>query len=162
MVAALTAAGRPVPGYLRAAVDELRPRHTERATFAMHCFWSGEACLGELDGIQATRAGFLEGREVVEVTFDPDVIGYEELLQRARDGGCSDAVFTHTLGPRPARLRRSSERVPDLPVAPCAARPRRTRSATCSEPRSGPSSSRRVSRCGSMPRSPRVARPCRT
>lgn len=96
MIAALEAAGRPVPLYLEDVVDELSPRRRERATFAMHCFWSGEACLGEIDGVLSSRAGWLEGSEVVELSFDPSVVHYEELLRTARTRSCSDAVFTHS------------------------------------------------------------------
>ncbi len=96
MVAALEAADRPVPAYLQDVVDELSPRSRERATFAMHCFWSGEVCLGEIDGILASRAGWLEGSEVVELTFDPSVVSYEELLRAARTRSCSDGVFTRS------------------------------------------------------------------
>ena len=96
MVAALAAAGRPVPAYLRDVVDELAPNNHERATFAMHCFWSGEACLGEIDGILASKAGWLDGHEVVELSFDPAVVTYEELVQAAQSRACSDAVYTHS------------------------------------------------------------------
>lgn len=94
MVAALDAAGRPVPVYLRDVVDELSAQGRERATFAMHCFWSGEACLGEIDGVLSSKAGWLEGHEVVELTFDPTVVSYDELLRAAAP--CSDAVYTHS------------------------------------------------------------------
>jgi len=92
MVAALDAAGRPVPAYLRDVVDELSASH-ERATFAMDCFWSGEACLGEIEGVLESRAGWLDGREVVELSFDPTVVRYDALLRAA--SACSDAVYTH-------------------------------------------------------------------
>jgi len=46
MIESLTAAGRPVPGYLQDAVDELAPRRARTLTFAMHCFWTGEVALG--------------------------------------------------------------------------------------------------------------------
>ncbi len=94
MIAALEAAARPVPTYLRDVVDELSVVESKRATFSMHCFWSGEACLGEIDGVLASRAGWLEGIVVVELIFDPSVVSYGELLRAAPT--CSDAVFTHS------------------------------------------------------------------
>lgn len=95
MIAALDAAGRPVPAYLRDAVDELRTNESRQATLSMSCFWSGEACLGEIDGIQSSRAGYLDEREVVVVSFDRSKLSYEELLRAARQKGCADAVFAH-------------------------------------------------------------------
>jgi hypothetical protein len=94
MVAALDAAGRPVPAYLRDVVEELSAKRGERATFAMHCFWSGEACLGEIDGVLTSVVGWFDGREVVELTFDASVVSYTELLHGAAH--CSDAVYTHS------------------------------------------------------------------
>lgn len=92
---ALTAAKRPVPGYLQVARDESDPR-TERAVFAMHCFWEGEAVLGALDGVVATRSAFHDGAEVVEVTFLPRRIGKEQLTKAAQAKSCrpvqADAV----------------------------------------------------------------------
>ncbi len=80
--AALRAAGRAVPPYLALAAAEARSGAAVRATFGMHCFWEGEAALGGLDGVLATRAGHLQG-EVVEVTFLPELLSYERLLQIA-------------------------------------------------------------------------------
>lgn len=94
MVEALDAAERPVPAYLRDVVHELSATGRERATFAMHCFWAGEACLGEIDGVLASQAGWLDGHEVVELAFDSSAVSYAELLRAAM--ACSDAVYTHS------------------------------------------------------------------
>lgn len=93
MAASLTAAGRPVPGYLAALADELGPQRIERATLAMACYWQGEACLGGLPGLLSSRAAWLEGREVVELRFDASRLDYRALLERARAAGCADGVF---------------------------------------------------------------------
>ena len=70
---------------------------TEIATLGAGCYWCVEAVLQQVDGVRALRAGFMGGdvedpsyeavcwgvtghAEVVEVTFDPDVISYRELL----------------------------------------------------------------------------------
>ncbi len=105
MVQALEGAGREVPRYLREAVEETRPRSEERATFGMYCYWSGEACLGGIPGIVASRTGVLAGSEVVEVLFDPEVMTYERLLAEARRRGCADRVVAHT----PAQLSLARE-----------------------------------------------------
>ncbi|MFO1030141.1 MAG: VPGUxxT family thioredoxin-like (seleno)protein, type 2 [Planctomycetota bacterium] len=91
MAEALAAAKRPLPGYLQIARDE-SDRRTERAVFAMHCFWEGEAVLGALDGVVATRSAFHDGAEVVEVTFLPARIGREPLTQAAAAKSCRPVV----------------------------------------------------------------------
>jgi len=69
----------------------------KRATFGAGCFWGVEAAFRRLDGVRATRVGYAGGSterpsyeqvcahrtghaEVVEVTYDPAVIPYEQLL----------------------------------------------------------------------------------
>ncbi|MEO1337820.1 MAG: hypothetical protein AAFV29_19410, partial [Myxococcota bacterium] len=91
MQTALKAAGRTVPGYLSLLDDELSPTRTETALFAMHCFWTGEVCLGDIDGVVGTRTGWRSGREIVEVRFDPKRLSMADLLKRARP--CSNRAF---------------------------------------------------------------------
>ncbi len=104
MVAALEAAGRPVPEYL-GWVDGDARAPLARATFATHCFWVGEACLGSEPGVKATRASWQDGREVVEVWFDERQIDHATLVARARQRGCSDEplAFDPREPPRPAK-----------------------------------------------------------
>ncbi|MFW6435665.1 MAG: peptide-methionine (S)-S-oxide reductase MsrA [Halovenus sp.] len=68
------------------------------ATFGGGCFWCVEAAFKELDGVSAAVSGYAGGHvedptyravcsgttghaEVVQVEYDPDVIGYDELLE---------------------------------------------------------------------------------
>ena len=70
---------------------------THKATFGAGCFWGVEAAFRQIDGVSATRVGYAGGRldnptyedvcshttghaEVVEVTYDPDQVSYEQLL----------------------------------------------------------------------------------
>jgi len=46
--------------------------------------------------VLATSPGWLGGGEVVEVTFDPAVISYGELLDQARARDCAAAVWTRS------------------------------------------------------------------
>jgi peptide-methionine (S)-S-oxide reductase len=66
----------------------------EKATFGAGCFWGVEVSFRKVPGVTATAAGYLGGTlanpsyedvctghaEVVEVTYDPSKVGYEDLL----------------------------------------------------------------------------------
>ena len=69
-----------------------------KATFGAGCFWGVEAAFRQLEGVTRTRVGYSGGQtenptyedvcshttghaEVVEVTYDPERISYDDLLQ---------------------------------------------------------------------------------
>jgi peptide-methionine (S)-S-oxide reductase len=69
-----------------------------KATFGAGCFWGVEAAFRQLDGVTKTRVGYSGGHkenpsyedvcahgtghaEVVEVTYDPERLTYDDLLQ---------------------------------------------------------------------------------
>lgn len=69
----------------------------QKATFGMGCFWCSEALFQRLDGVTAVKSGFEGGglanpsyeevctgttghAEVIELTYDPQKISYDELL----------------------------------------------------------------------------------
>src|SRR6476659_11075339 len=75
---------------------------TEKATFGAGCFWQVEATFQELPGVLETAVGYEGGHvdnptyeqvcggttghaEVTQVTFDPDKISYEEILEKFGD-----------------------------------------------------------------------------
>ncbi len=70
----------------------------EKATFGSGCFWCSEAVFSELKGVMAVQPGYSGGKvanpsyeqvctgttghaEVAQVTFDPGVVSYRELLE---------------------------------------------------------------------------------
>jgi peptide-methionine (S)-S-oxide reductase len=70
---------------------------TEVATLAGGCFWCLEAVYDELKGVQSVESGYIGGKldhpsyeavcsgrtghaEAVQITFDPNVVSYRELL----------------------------------------------------------------------------------
>ena len=70
---------------------------TETATFGAGCFWGVEAAFRQIEGVTRTRVGYSGGKlenptyedvcshttghaEVVEVTYDPERVSYDQLL----------------------------------------------------------------------------------
>jgi len=70
----------------------------KKATFGAGCFWGVEAAFRQLDGVTRTRVGYSGGTldnptyedvcshttghaEVVEVTYDPERVSYDQLLE---------------------------------------------------------------------------------
>ncbi len=96
MIEALEAAKRPVPPYLRLAAAEAaaaEPGGAATVTLAVHCFWEGETRLGALEGVITTRAKWHDGREVVEVSFDPRTLSLGRLIAQASESHCADRVY---------------------------------------------------------------------
>jgi peptide-methionine (S)-S-oxide reductase len=73
-------------------------RGMEKATFGAGCFWGVESAFRRLAGVQSTQVGYAGGElknptyhdvctdrtghaEVVEVTYDPQVVSYHDLLE---------------------------------------------------------------------------------
>ncbi len=101
LVASLEAANRSVPEYVRlvAADANLAPdaaSKSGKATFAMHCYWEGEAKLGRLSGVLSTRAAWVDGKEVVDITYDPSILDYHQLVDQAKSIECASTVYART------------------------------------------------------------------
>jgi len=77
---------------------DAQPKKLQKATFGMGCFWCSEALFQQLKGVTSVKSGYEGGTvpnpsygdvctgttghaEVIEVTYDPAVIKYEELLE---------------------------------------------------------------------------------
>jgi peptide-methionine (S)-S-oxide reductase len=78
-------------------INKMSDHKTEVATFAAGCFWCVEAQFQQLKGVQKVESGFTDGHvanptykdvctgttghaEACNITFDPSVISYDELL----------------------------------------------------------------------------------
>ena len=90
MVRALVNSSLEVPEYLYTLEQEFEAEiaGTKKRTYSMYCFWSGEKAFGEMEGVVATTAGFANGREVVEVIYNPEVIDPEDLDEYASENSC--------------------------------------------------------------------------
>lgn len=83
---------------LASANTNAQSKKLQKATFGMGCFWCSEALFQRLNGVTAVRSGYEGGSvanpsyddvctgttghaEVIEVTYDPTKIKYEELLE---------------------------------------------------------------------------------
>lgn len=88
MARLLQVAHRPVPEYLRLVCDEYSGRPRESARFSVGCYWEGERELGKIHGVVASRTGMIGRDEVVEVRFDPTIVGASALAAKARGLAC--------------------------------------------------------------------------
>ncbi len=92
MIAALHKAQRPVPAWLGLLASEQSPR-LQQVALAMGCFWTGEMQIGQMDGVITTEAGFIGGREVTLVQYDPAVLSLAQLANAAGKVRCADALY---------------------------------------------------------------------
>ncbi|MEM6676180.1 MAG: peptide-methionine (S)-S-oxide reductase MsrA [Planctomycetota bacterium] len=91
------ASSTPDPAATTPETDEPAAPATEVVTLGAGCFWCIEAVLEQVDGIESVVSGYMGGAtknptykeictgrtghaEVVQVTFDPSVLSYAELL----------------------------------------------------------------------------------
>ena len=87
------------------ALVEAETVKTSRVALSQHCFWTGELVIGGLSGVIKTEAGWLKGREVTLVDFDPEVISQKTLISSARAKSCADQAYADSelVGYRAAR-----------------------------------------------------------
>ena len=78
------------PVYLQLLADELNARQsgTETVIYSMHCFWTGEALFGNVNGVIATTAGWQNGKEVVKVEYNPSIISSAQLDKISQQISC--------------------------------------------------------------------------
>lgn len=74
--------------------QRLNQNETEKANFALGCFWGPDSSFGALEGVIRTRVGYAGGSklnptyqaigdqtETIEIEYDPEKISYNELLE---------------------------------------------------------------------------------
>ncbi len=80
---------------MEAALAKAGPRKvtSKRVAFAQHCFWTGEMEIGGLAGVVRTEAGFINGREVTLVDYDPSKTTLDAISSAAAKAGVNDKVY---------------------------------------------------------------------
>ncbi len=104
MVEALETTKQSVPDYLRTVAWSDSMNELQTGVFSMNCFWDGEAKLGGIPGAIETEAGWLDGHEVVRLSYDSKTIMWPELVKIAQAHGCARKVYatdTQTLAKTP-------------------------------------------------------------
>ncbi len=87
MQSALTSSDRQVPQYLEILASE-QSQESQTLYYSMYCFWSGEAAFGDTHGVLETQPGWMDGREVVKIVYDPTQVAQDELDQIADKNAC--------------------------------------------------------------------------
>lgn len=87
--------GIRIPEYLKLLEEETRALQsgTARATLGMYCFWSGEKTYGMIKGIIATKAGFMNGSEVVDITYNPHETTLNDIIKIGKNNHTADKLF---------------------------------------------------------------------
>ncbi|NND05939.1 MAG: hypothetical protein HKN87_06125 [Saprospiraceae bacterium] len=108
MIQGLEKLNSTVPTYLRLLEEELLAQEgsLEKATLSMYCFWTGEKELGKIEGVVATEPGFMDRREVVNVYFNPSLVGLEDIVTHGSEVGCGDVVYTYNDAQRKKATRK--------------------------------------------------------
>ena len=92
----LVASNQLAPNYLKLFQEEvnLDKLDNKELTLSMFCFWTGEKEIGKIQGVFKTAAGFMNGKEVVQVKYDPSQVSEKQLIAKANKSRCADQVYT--------------------------------------------------------------------
>jgi hypothetical protein len=96
IIDALLASNKIAPDYLHLFAEELETNSgpLKESFLSMYCFWTGEKEIGDIKGVAEIEAGFMGGKEVVKVKYNPNLVSYSEILKKASRTDCADSVFT--------------------------------------------------------------------
>ncbi len=67
-------------------------------TLSMYCFWSGEKEIAKIDGVYATEAGFLDGKEVVRISYDSNITSKKKIVNQAHKSNNAKSVYDNSKG----------------------------------------------------------------
>ncbi|MCH5598918.1 thioredoxin family protein [Niabella ginsengisoli] len=86
---AILISSKQVPRYVELLGDELKILHgfSKITYYETPCFWSGETSMIQHPMVLSTEAGWMTGKEVVKVHYDPDKGSLDELNNFAIDQG---------------------------------------------------------------------------
>lgn len=81
-----------IPAYITILEEEwyAQENGTEDIVLSMYCFWTGEKVLGAIPGVVNTTSGFMNGREVVKVEYDPDVVSQDDIIALGKENKFTD------------------------------------------------------------------------
>ena len=97
---------------------EADPR-VRTATFSMYCYWTGEATLGRVEGVLASRIGHWGGSEIVQVDYDPEKTDLAELVEALeRQRSLDSVVVTSAAERREAAAALGPAQVQPTPPSP--------------------------------------------
>lgn len=102
MVQVLQKTGQAVPAELRELAGIKVAARMQQAAISQYCFWTGERVIGAIEGVQETEAGFLNGREVTKIKYDPAVVSIQEIYRIAAARQTGDQIYTDLAGYRKA------------------------------------------------------------
>lgn len=80
------------------------------ATFSMYCYWTGEATLGGVRGVVASRIGHWGGDEIVQVDYDPAQTSLSALIEALELQGSFDAIVVDSKAAEKATIASVSEK----------------------------------------------------
>ena len=90
--------GKKIPQDIQLLQNILTTQPNAQATYSMFCFWSGEKTYGKLNGVYSTTAGWQDGKEVVQVVYDDQLISEKQLTQKGKQANCADGQLEGSKG----------------------------------------------------------------
>ena len=115
IIETLKATKRKVPECLKLVQLE-NSKKTEFATFAMHCYWEGEIQFGQLPGVKETQSAWYDGKEIVNVAFDPSVSSYEQVLKLALKVRCASTIYARDKAQSETARKFAADRVETIGI----------------------------------------------
>ena len=97
MMANCQTSAKPNQAKISKTADKMQ---TAKLAICQNCFWTGELKIGAIEGVTQTEAGFMDGREVTLVKYDPKAITVEKILKQAKADGVATGIYL----PDPSKL----------------------------------------------------------